>query len=141
MVEKGESSKWSSVLKGTKHFLGIDQTDTNALSTDTSNSLKRSPIYQNKALTNWNERTFRVLKSNAVFGGKIKQTALDQYINTIDDSSTSDANTFLYFKSRGQQSLDLPKQTGLTDIAIDGIRKTFKVGFFVLFSILAFRVF
>lgn len=144
---ESSSSKWPSMIKfvrGTKHFFGIDQTDeTNGgsggvhQSNDSSNrsqTKRSSPIYQNKALTNWNERTFRVLKSNAVFGGKLKETALDRYIENIDDTpdESNQGNAFLYYKSTGE-SLDLRKRTALTDIAMDGVRKAFKVNIFAIF--------
>lgn len=158
LVEKPD--KESSILKllrSTKHFFGIDQTDdgtntsqqqeSNAEDGSPSSSTQRkqqqqqhnSPIYHNKALTNWNERTFRVLKSNAVFGGKLKKEALPEYISNLDDTTLkpdddNEANMFLYYKKTGGESLDLPKRTGLTDIAIDEMKKVLKVRhFFLLF--------
>lgn len=151
VVENESSSKWPSMIKfvrGTKHFFGIDQTDETThggsvsvhQSNDSSNrsQTKRSPIYQNKALTNWNERTFRVLKSNAVFGGKLKETALDRYIENIDGTpdESNQGNAFLYYKSTGE-SLDLRKRTALTDIAMDGVRKALKVNTCYIFYYLA----
>lgn len=119
-------TNWPSILKmvtNTKHFLGIDQSDSN--DGGGASASKRSPIYQNKALTNWNERTFRVLQSNAVFGGKIKEKALDRYLDSMDENLVDEnsGNAFLYYKSTGGTSLDLTKRAGVADMAFKGVQK------------------
>ena len=149
--KSNESSNWLKVLRSTKHFFGIDQTDEGGRGANTSQQLqnsndeqggspsssterkRNSPIYQNQALTNWNERTFRVLQSNAVFGGKLKNAALSKYIENLDESALlqppddeSEAPTagmFQFYKATGGASLRLNKRTGLTDIAFDEVKK------------------
>ena len=148
--KSNESTNWPSILKvlrSTKHFFGIDQTDEGGTSQQQQNindeqggspsssteRKRNSPIYQNQALTNWNERTFRVLQSNAVFGGKLKNAALSKYIDNLDESALlqppddeSEAPTagmFQFYKATGGASLRLNKRTGLTDIAFDEVKK------------------
>lgn len=134
---KEKTSNWKSILNSTKMFLGIDQDDSGGSSgsggngqpyaRETSATDSQSPIYQNKALNNWNERTFRVLRSNMIFGGKIKEKAVDKYLENLNETIADDSDVFLYYKSTGGKSIDLSKRTGVVDMAYGGIRKAFKV--------------
>jgi hypothetical protein len=37
-----------------------------------------------KSLVNWENRTLKVLRSNRIFGGKLKEEAVDDYVNNLD---------------------------------------------------------
>ena len=70
----------------TRSFLGVD-----------SSSTSHQPT-ADTTLNNWNERTFKVLSSNFLFGGKIKDGKIQEYLDQIDNETSAEAGSFLYYK-------------------------------------------
>ncbi len=63
------NSKWNTLRKlisstptNAKSFLGVDD---------------------GKTVNHWNERKFRVINRNVIFGGRIKETSVKQYIDNV----------------------------------------------------------
>lgn len=107
--------KWidlSKALKSTpsniKKFLGIDSN--HSAQDCKSTGSNQCPIHLNKTLVNWNERTFCVLKNNMVFGGKLKKTALNDYIQNLDENIVDESDVFLLYKSTGDSTV-IPRKT------------------------------
>lgn len=113
---------WGNVVKvirsapsSTVKFLGIEPSASRS-------NIANSPIFVNKTLNNWNERTFRVLNDNPVFGGKLKEKALDNYINVLDEDLVGETDPFYNYKIHGEP-VDLDKKVSVAGIAMNGIRK------------------
>jgi hypothetical protein len=88
----------------------------------------------NKTLNNWNERTFRVLNNNLIFGGKIKESKIEKYLENLDERNVDVTDPFAFYKMNGS-SLDIGKNNTITikKVARDGFKKVFKVCFFICF--------
>jgi hypothetical protein len=39
---------------------------------------------EGKSLVNWENRALKVLRSNKIFGGELKEEAVDDYVNNLD---------------------------------------------------------
>jgi hypothetical protein len=86
------------------------------------------PIY--KTLNNWNERTFGVLNSNMIFGGKIKEKALDNYLENLNEDAVDMTDPFLHYKTTGER-IDASKRISVVNLAKKGVKKMLKVNLFV----------
>jgi hypothetical protein len=104
-IENNESKKlnsepetaWDSMVraikstpKNAKNFLGVESPSLN------------NPV-KNKTLNNWQERTFRVLNDNMIFGGKLKEKVLDRYISNLDENMVDESDPFMFFKITGER--------------------------------------
>jgi hypothetical protein len=147
---------WSSKVKkafqsapsNTKLFLGIDPNTTSgggggstnssggagglggasASSTINNQNLSASnTLPVNKTLNHWNQRTFKVLKNNPVFGGKLKKKALEIYIDKLDEDVDDKTDPFIFYKSTGETQLNYDKPVSVAGIAAKGVRKILKV--------------
>ena len=148
--KKGGMKKLLSMIKATpqntKNFLGIESvSNSNSLVAKgrdaTDNSVTASPHY-NKTLTNWEERTFRVLNTNPIFGGKVKESNIEKYLDRLDDTNVDITDPFLYYKLNGS-SLDLSKnkqKITIKKMANNGFRRVFKVFKAVLIVKIDFRI-
>jgi hypothetical protein len=138
------TSTLSNVLKAfksapsnTKLFLGIESGVSQSSSFEPNNnnnnnnnneaSNRSNPLPVNKTLNNWNQRTFKVLNNNLVFGGKIKEDALDRYISNLDEGLADESDPFLYYKSTGESQMDYGKRVSVAGLAAKGVRRMFKV--------------
>jgi hypothetical protein len=108
---------------------GVTTVDSGRLRAANGNDVSTSsaapiPIY--KTLNNWNERTFRVLNSNLIFGGKIKEKALDNYLENLDEDAVDVTDPFLHYKTTGNQ-IDRSKRISVANLAMNGVRKVLNV--------------
>lgn len=87
--KKGNIEKWKNMVEASKIFFGID-----AECEQESNL----PILTNKTLVNWNERTIKILKNKNIFGGKIKESAIKQFVENVDINMLDKGDTYRYFK-------------------------------------------
>lgn len=115
--ENKNVERWKSLVQASRVFFGID-TKTEPES--------NSPIYTNKTLVNWNERTLKVLKKKRIFGGKIKESALKQFIENIDENLLEEGDSYRYFKVTNRV---LPKrrQENLTSFIGNKLGNVFQV--------------
>jgi hypothetical protein len=151
---------WSSKVKkafasapsNTKLFLGIDSNTTSgggggsgggvlgavsASSTFNNQNLANTlPI--KKTLNHWNQRTFKVLNNNIVFGGKLKKEAIDIYIDKLNEDVDDKADPFIFYKSTGETQLNYDKSVSVAGIAAKGVRKILKVILQILFQEVGF---
>lgn len=67
------------------------------ISATPSNAKSFLGVEKNKSLINWEERTFKVLRSNRLFGGEIKDSAIGEYLNHVKDNNYSDPFSMLVF--------------------------------------------
>lgn len=96
-----------SVNNKTKSFLGVES----------SKKVSRS-------VNNWNERQFKLLNSNSLFGGKLNKEKLAQYIDTIDNSIDPDcASPLLYYKLSDGDKIDIDPKKNVTSIALNGFKR------------------
>jgi hypothetical protein len=101
---------------------GADETDQSATTAAANNSYIR-----NKTLTNWDERTFKVLNKNPIFGGKVKESKIKKYLDNVDETNVDMTDPCLYYKLNGS-ALDTSKhKITIKTIANDSIGKVFKV--------------
>lgn len=135
---------WSSKVKkafqsapsNTKLFLGIDPNTTSggsgvvgaaSASSTFNNQNLANTLPVNKTLNHWNQRTFKVLNNNLVFGGKLKKKALDSYIEKLDEDIDDKTDPFIFFKSTGETQVNYDKPVSVAGIAAKGVRKILKV--------------
>ena len=85
------ANKWKNIMDASKVFFGVDS--------DQSKSRTKTPIYLNKTLVNWNERTFKVMEKNRIFGGKLKKTALKDYIENLDENIVDEGDSYAFYKT------------------------------------------
>ena len=90
----------------------------------TANSVSPIPIY--KTLNNWNERTLRVLNSNNLFGGKLKEKALDNYLENLNEDFVDFTDPFMHYKMTGSH-IDASKKIGVVNMAVSGVKNILKV--------------
>ncbi len=91
---------------------------------------------RNKTLTNWDQRTFRVLNTNPIFGGKVKESKIESYLEQLNEDNAEISNPFLYYKLNGS-SLDLSKskqKITVGKMASEGLNKVFKVRIILQFK-------
>lgn len=119
------SSNWRNLLNGTKKFLGIDEQTQSAMAKN--ENAKNSPIYQTKALNNWNERMFRVIQNNSIFGGKIKDDSVNKYIQCLNEDTAEPTNVFMFHRETNGQPLDLSKRDGVVDVTLKAFKLKKKV--------------
>jgi hypothetical protein len=114
-------------------FLGIETSPNSRLvtksadATDSPNTTSKN--IRNKTLTSWDERTFRVLNSSPIFGGKVKESKIEKYLDQINEENTEVSDPFLYYKLNGS-SLNLSKnkqKITVGKIASESFSKVFKV--------------
>ena len=125
-----------SVNNKTKSFLGVES----------SKKVSRS-------VNNWNERQFKLLNNNSLFGGKLNKNKLAQYIDSIDNSTDPDcASPLLYYKLSDGDKIDIDPKKNVTTIAFNGLKRVMLPGkeeinktrekyFFVYFFILTKIIF
>lgn len=87
------NEKWKNLIEASKNFFGIDEESENE---------SNLPIFTNKTLVNWNERTIKILKRRKIFGGKIKESALKQFVENIDINMLDKGDSYRYFKLTNQ---------------------------------------
>jgi hypothetical protein len=124
-VELNESKKlksepestWSSLVraikatpKNAKNFLGVESPTIN------------NPV-KNKTLNNWQERTFRVLNDNMIFGGKLKENVLDSYISNLDENMVDESDPFMFYKITGSRIIS--HRPDVARMAYQRVRKAF----------------
>ena len=90
------------------------------------------PITAHKTINNWNQRTFLVLKKNRIFGGKLKQSALDDYVHNLDENVVEETNPFIMYKRAEAEGVDLrtrgadfdlARQPSVARLAVNGVKK------------------
>ena len=124
LPKNADSNKWTSLIRatqaGTKHFLGIesDNGPPRPNQPNTTNNQANS-----RSLSNWNERVFKVMNNNFIFGGELKENKLDKYIENLDENMVDEADPFLYYKLTGGSQLDLSPKITVANMAADGLRK------------------
>lgn len=110
-----------SVKTGTLDFLGVESTPpsqpppppplpaiastSRQVDTTDNANLDRSTSKQStaasKTLTNWDERTFRIMNSNPIFGGKLKPNKIERFVNNVDEKNVDLSDPFLFYKLNG----------------------------------------
>ncbi len=101
------SSLVSNIQNKTKSFLGVDE----------SKKVSRSR-------QNWNERRFKLLNKNNMYGGKLNQNKFAQYIEKIENITDSDTVTpLLYYKLSNGDKVDTDPTKNVSHIAMNGLRK------------------
>ena len=114
----GDKKKLKNIVKAahsnTKSFLGI------------SNAQSGQP---GQSINNWNERVFKVMSNNSIFGGELKERKIDQYIEGLDEDHVDAANPFLYYKLTGNNQIRLVPKITVANMAMNGVRKLKKVCF------------
>lgn len=120
-----EKKKWTKLVKSaqtnTKSFLGLDA------NYSTTQTPHQHSVEASKSLNNWNERVFKVMNNNRIFGGELKERRLDQYIEQLDETYVDNANPFLIYKMTGGSQINLAPKITVANMAMDGIRKLTKV--------------
>lgn len=98
----------------TKSFLGID------------NQPSQTGM-ASKTINNWNERVFKVMNNNPIFGGELKERKIDQYIEDLDEERVDAADPFLFYRLTGENQNDLVPKITVANMAVDGVRRLTKV--------------
>lgn len=116
-----DKKKWRNLVKSaqsnTKSFLGID---------NYSSSQPNHSAETYRSLRNWNERVFKVMNNNRIFGGELKERKLDQYIDNLNEDEVDRADPFLYYKLTGGSQVDMVPKITVANMAIDGLKKLTK---------------
>ena len=107
----------------TRSFLGVDSPSTLNIPTN------------DVTLNNWHQRTYRVLNGNRLFGGKIKEEKIEEYMEKIGEDAVDESDPFFYFKhSNGQRINDnsesvrgLCKRKFNEILDATGIKKTIEI--------------
>lgn len=87
---------------------------------------KTVPLTINNTLSNWNERTFKVLNNNLIFGGKIKSKAFESYRDNLDENCANKTSLFYYSKITGESHVDAGPPISIANLAVNGLKKVIK---------------